>query len=63
MAEIKSRHSNAYEPWTAEDDAELVSLHNQGKRSAELAAVFQRQPSAIGSRLRKLNLVPGNSSE
>ena len=59
MAQIKSSYPKAYEPWAPEDDAELTAMHAEGKRIQEMATHFQRQPSAIRSRLAKLNLNSG----
>jgi ATP-dependent DNA helicase RecQ len=52
---IKQDHPRAYEKWTQEDDAELLSLHAAGTPVSELATHFRRQPSAIRSRLAKLS--------
>jgi hypothetical protein len=56
MAAIKSRHPRAYAPWSPEEDQRLTTLFKGGVRSRQIADEFQRQPSAIRSRLRKLNL-------
>jgi ATP-dependent DNA helicase RecQ len=52
---IKQGHPRAYEKWTQEEDAELLSLHAAGMPLSELATRFRRQPSAIRSRLAKLS--------
>jgi ATP-dependent DNA helicase RecQ len=52
---IKRHHPRAYEKWTHEDDAYLLSLHAAGTPLSQLATHFQRQPSAIRSRLAKLS--------
>ncbi|MBR1732780.1 MAG: hypothetical protein IJ729_03440 [Alloprevotella sp.] len=54
LSEIRKRYPNAYRPWTQEDDAALIRLHRQGLTNKELSARFRRQPSAISSRIRKL---------
>src|SRR5262249_4616018 len=51
---IKEQHPRAYEKWTEQEDAELLSLHTAGAPLPQLAMRFQRQPSAIRSRLAKL---------
>jgi len=56
LAEIKQAHPNAYQPWTSEEDARLVERFRSGASLKQLAREFQRQPSAIRSRLQKLNL-------
>jgi ATP-dependent DNA helicase RecQ len=55
LAAIKQQHLRAYEKWTQEEDSVLLSLHAAGTPPSELAAHFQRQPSAIRSRLAKLS--------
>lgn len=54
MAEIKAKYPRAYEKWTATEDAELQSMSAKGRSEEALAQHFQRQPSAIRSRLEKL---------
>jgi hypothetical protein len=67
MAEIRREHPKAYQPWTTEEDARLGERFRSGVPVKELAREFQRQPSAIRSRLAKLNLdgvpAPGLVSE
>lgn len=53
---IKKMHSQAYEPWTAESDANLISLFRQGKTVKELSVIFGRTAGAIRSRIDKLLL-------
>lgn len=57
LAEIKEAHPRAYEAWCAEEDADLARFFNSGMSPSEIAKKLQRQPSAIRSRLSKLNLV------
>ena len=52
---IKQQHPRAYEKWTKEEDAELLSLCAAGTPLSQLVAHFQRQPSAVRSRLAKLS--------
>lgn len=56
VAEKREKHPNAYAPWTDEDDARLEQLYCEGKKNKELAALFGRDPSAIASRIKKLDL-------
>ena len=51
---IKNRYSMAYERWTKDEDVKLEELHRQGETIKKLVEIFQRQPSAIISRLEKL---------
>jgi uncharacterized protein (DUF433 family) len=57
MEMAKRTYPNAYMPWSADDDAQLADMHGAGASKAEMAAHFQRQPSAIRSRLSKLGLI------
>ena len=54
LDEVRSQHPKAYERWTPEDDQRLADLHEAGWDEAGLADEFDRQPSAIRSRLQKL---------
>lgn len=53
----QQEYPNAYKPWTEEDDLELTQMWCEGVTTKELAAHFQRKPSAITSRIKKLELV------
>jgi hypothetical protein len=54
---LKKKYVRAYERWTDDEDEELRFLFSRDTSVSDLAAHFGRQPSAIRSRLRKLNLV------
>lgn len=56
MEQIKEKFSNAYKPWTEEDDFKLTELFCEGKKSKELSEIFQRNVGAINSRIEKLEL-------
>ena len=56
VAEIRRVHPKAYQKWTPDEDQALRQKSTQGSSLAELAEVFQRQKSAIRSRLTKLGL-------
>lgn len=56
IQEIRKTHKQAYEPWSAEADEELVLLFRQGKTVKELSEVFGRTKGAIRSRINKLLL-------
>ena len=57
LEEIRAKYPNAYRTWTKEDDARLATLYKSGKSIKELCIIFQRQKSAIRSRLRKLRMI------
>jgi hypothetical protein len=56
LTEIRELHHNAYAPWSSDEDDKLERLFCEGKSTKELAAIFQRQPGAITSRIKKLEL-------
>lgn len=58
LRRIRAEHPRAYEPWTKDEDLRLGSMFATRKTVDEIAAILQRQPGAISSRLAKLGLVP-----
>jgi hypothetical protein len=56
IEKIREQHPKAYTKWSSDDDEELRSKYDQGISIAELSQFFQRQPSAIRSRLVKLGI-------
>ena len=59
VAKVKQTHPRAYERWTDEEDSELAGMCQEGRTVAEIADHLGRQPSAIRSRLAKLDLEAG----
>ena len=57
LREVRGAHPRAYETWTEDEDARLRAEFAKGTNREELTVLFQRQPSAIKSRLRKLGLL------
>jgi len=57
VEEIRQKYPKAYAKWIEGENNALRDKYLKGMRVDELARVFQRQPSAIRSRLRKLGLV------
>jgi DNA-binding NarL/FixJ family response regulator len=57
VEEIHQQHPRAYEKWTDDEDARLTELFRSGNTAKQIAETLQRQPSAIRSRLAKLNLI------
>lgn len=53
----RQEFANAYNPWSEEDDMLLTALWREGASVNELAERFRRKPSAIASRIKKLELV------
>lgn len=52
----QQEYPNAYTPWSEEDDLTLTQMWCEGATTKDLAAHFQRKPSAIRSRIKKLEL-------
>lgn len=48
---------NAYCRWTKEDDSRLETLFCEGSTVKDLVNIFKRNPGAINSRIKKLELV------
>ena len=56
MDRQKQLHSKAYAPWTEAEENDLLFYHQQGKTTAELVEILQRNAGAIRSRLKKLGV-------
>ena len=54
--EVRTRHKDAYKPWTQELDDELTIMYCEGINVKDLAKHFGRTKGAIRSRIRKLEL-------
>lgn len=54
MEQSKQKHPRAYQPWTDAEEAQMLDLMKMGKSVKEIAVILERQPSAIQSRLRKI---------
>ena len=53
---IRQRHPRAYEPWDRKEDDLLIAAWQIERDLPTLAALFQRQPGAIRSRLQRLEV-------
>ena len=54
---IRQKYPRAYVKWSQDEDENLKKEYAIGQQIGELAQRFQRQPSAIRSRLQKLGLI------
>lgn len=52
----RQEYPNAYNPWSEEEDFKLTKMWCEGATTKELALHFGRKPSAITSRIKKLEL-------
>lgn len=53
----QQEYPNAYQPWSEDNDLELTQMWCKGATVKEIAVHFQRKPSAITSRIKKLELI------
>jgi ATP-dependent DNA helicase RecQ len=58
LAELREKHPRAYQPWTGDEDAQLLQLVADGVEVNAIAAALERQRTAITSRIEKLRLAP-----
>lgn len=58
IQESRNQYPRAYEPWSYQEEEKLRLMYHHGKLSVnEIARQLERKPSAISSRLKKLNLL------
>ena len=50
----RKQFSNAYKPWSTDDDKLLVALLDENRSIKELMSIFKRNEGAIRSRIQKL---------
>lgn len=60
--DVRQTYPKAYERWAPDEDEQLKVKYQEGISVSELATYFQRQPSAIRSRLAKLGLLPAQDN-
>jgi F-box protein, helicase, 18 len=53
---LRTKHGEAYKPWTPEQDEKLTDLFNNNTSDSEIIKHFGRNAGAIRARLRKLGL-------
>jgi hypothetical protein len=61
--EIQTRHRNAYQAWTAEEEAVLAGEFHNGLTVAQMADRHERRPGGITARLVRLGLAPHDNSD
>jgi ATP-dependent DNA helicase DinG len=54
VLEIRQKYARAYEPWSDDEDRLLLKSNKEKWSTSTLAEIFQRQPGAITSRIKKL---------
>jgi F-box protein, helicase, 18 len=53
---LRTKHGEAYKPWTPEQDEKLIQLFNNNASDTDIIKQFGRNAGAIRARLRKLGL-------
>jgi hypothetical protein len=61
--EIQDRHRNAYQAWTAAEEAALAEEFQNGRTVAQMAESHERRPGGITARLVRLGLVQRDTSQ
>lgn len=54
LEKIKAKHPRAYEPWTEEEEQQLLDLMQAGYTEGEIAKKLERRTGAVFSRIRKI---------
>jgi hypothetical protein len=57
LEERRKHHPRAYERWSADEDARLQRLYEEGLNPKDIATALARHPGGIRSRLLKLGLI------
>lgn len=57
ILEIRKKYRRAYEPWSTKEDDLLRQHFEKNKNIKSLTDIFQRNPGAIRSRLKKMGLI------
>jgi F-box protein, helicase, 18 len=56
VEDVRTKHKDAYKPWTPELDTELTTMFCEGVNPKDMAKHFGRTTGAIASRIKKLEL-------
>ena len=57
LKKVRLKYSNAYKPWTKENDNKLEKMFLNGVSKVNIAKSFERGQGAILARLKKLKLI------
>ncbi len=53
---IRRYYPRAFEKWSPDEEKRVIELYNAGKTLREIAAIVERQPNSIKSRLERLGM-------
>lgn len=56
LEKTRETHTNAYRPWSKEEESQLIKLFERGKPVKEIALTLGRQIGAVRARIKKLEL-------
>ena len=57
IKKVRLKYSNAYKPWTKENDNKLQKMFLDGVTKTNIAKAFDRGPGSILARLKRLKLI------
>lgn len=57
IKKVRLKYSNAYKPWTKDNDNKLQKMFLDGVTKANIAKAFDRGPGSILARLKRLKLI------
>ncbi len=57
LSELRKAHPRAFEPWTRDEERQLVEMFHAGRDQSEIARALKRKRGAITARLKKLELM------
>lgn len=56
QSKIVQRYARAYDKWSSDEESRIAEMFKEGRTLREIAAVVERQPSAVKNRLEKMGL-------
>ncbi len=62
IARVRVTYPNAFMPWSAADDALLLTMASEGRTLRQIAAELRRQPGAVRMRLEKWQKDPNGAA-
>ena len=57
LKKVRLKYSNAYKPWSIENDIRLKKMYLNGVSKSEISKYFGRGPGSILARLKRLGLI------
>ena len=57
LTSVRKEHPRAYEPWSRQEQEQMIALYQEGKTIKEICETLERQPGAVRTRLGKAGLL------